>query len=72
MLQCSSLARHLVELGHTVRLIPPQYVTPYVKRNKTDAADSEAICEAVTMGAVGGVVLVVGRGVGDDRLKFAE
>lgn len=47
---CSSAhhwARHLVELGHTVRLIPPQYVTPYVKRNKTDAADAEAICEAV-------------------------
>ena len=47
---CSSAhhwARELVRLGHTVRLIPPQYVKPYVKRNKTDAADAEAICEAV-------------------------
>ena len=47
---CSSAhhwAREFVELGHTVRLIPPQYVKPYVKRNKTDAADAEAICEAV-------------------------
>ena len=37
-----------MQFGHTVRLIPPQYVKPYVKRNKTDAADAEAICEAVT------------------------
>jgi len=47
---CSSehhWAREFVQLGHTVRLIPPQYVKPYVKRNKTDAADAEAICEAV-------------------------
>ena len=47
---CSSAhhwARRLCELGQTVRLIPPQYVKPYVKRNKTDAADAEAICEAV-------------------------
>jgi transposase len=46
---CSSAhhwARELVRLGHEVRLIPPQYVKPYVKRNKTDAADAEAICEA--------------------------
>jgi transposase len=40
--------RELRTLGHDVRLIPPQYVKPYVKRNKTDAADAEAICEAVT------------------------
>src|ERR1700741_3343504 len=40
-------ARELSRLGHLVRLIPPQYVKPYVKRNKTDAADAEAICEAV-------------------------
>lgn len=40
-------ARELTRLGHEVRLIPPQYVKPYVKRNKTDAADAEAICEAV-------------------------
>ena len=35
-------------LGHTVKLMPPAYVKPYVKRGKTDAADAEAICEAVT------------------------
>lgn len=40
--------RELVALGHQVRLMPPAYVKPYVKRGKTDAADAEAICEAVT------------------------
>jgi transposase len=35
-------------LGHSVRLMPPAYVKPYIKRNKTDAADAEAIAEAVT------------------------
>ena len=35
-------------LGHNVRLMPPAYVKPYVKRQKNDAADAEAICEAVT------------------------
>jgi transposase len=38
----------LQALGHTVRLMPPAYVKPYVKRHKNDAADAEAICEAVT------------------------
>jgi len=41
-------ARQLEALGHEVRLMPPRYVKPYVKRNKNDAADAEAICEAVT------------------------
>ena len=41
-------ARELVALGHEVRLMPPAYVKPYVKRDKTDAADAEAIAEAVT------------------------
>ena len=41
-------ARELTRLGHTVRLMPPAYVKPYVKRGKTDAADAEAIAEAVT------------------------
>ena len=41
-------ARELVALGHEVKLMPPRYVKPYVKRNKNDAADAEAICEAVT------------------------
>lgn len=41
-------AREITKLGHDVRLMPPSYVKPYVKRGKTDAADAEAICEAVT------------------------
>jgi transposase len=41
-------SRELTALGHTVRLMPPAYVKPYVKRQKNDAADAEAICEAVT------------------------
>ncbi len=41
-------ARELSSLGHEVRLMPPAYVKPYVKRGKTDANDAEAICEAVT------------------------
>lgn len=40
--------REIGALGHQVRLMPPAYVKPYVKRGKTDAADAEAICEAVT------------------------
>jgi transposase len=39
-------ARELIALGHNVRLIPPQYVKPYVKRSKNDRNDAEAICEA--------------------------
>src|ERR671916_2729186 len=38
--------RTIGELGHEVRLIPPAYVKPFVKRQKTDMADAEAICEA--------------------------
>ena len=41
-------SRQLQALGHKVRLMPPAYVKPYVKRQKNDAADAEAICEAVT------------------------
>src|SRR5215471_10143455 len=47
---CSSShywARELIARGHEVRLMPAQYVKPYVKRGKNDAADAEAICEAV-------------------------
>lgn len=40
-------ARELTRLGHQVRLMPPAYVKPYVKRGKSDAKDAEAICEAV-------------------------
>jgi len=41
-------ARKLQAQGHTVKLMAPQFVKPYVKTNKTDAADAEVICEAVT------------------------
>jgi transposase len=41
-------ARLLQSFGHEVKLIPPQYVKPYVKRGKNDATDAEALCEAVT------------------------
>lgn len=41
-------ARELEELSNNVRLMPPAYIKPYVERGKTDAADAEAICEAVT------------------------
>src|SRR6202049_2177261 len=41
-------SRELKALGHSVRLMPPAYVKPYVKRQKNDVADAEAICEAVT------------------------
>src|SRR5712672_600727 len=41
-------SRELQALGYTVRLMPPAYVKPYVKRHKNDATDAEAICEAVT------------------------
>lgn len=41
-------SRELQALGHAVRLMPPAYVKPYIKRQKNDAADAEAICEAVT------------------------
>jgi len=48
---CSSAhhwGRELTELGHSVKLMPAVYVKPYVKRQKNDATDAEAICEAVT------------------------
>ena len=41
-------ARQFERFGHTVKLMAPQFVKPYVKTNKNDAADAEAICEAVT------------------------
>ena len=41
-------ARSIMAFGHTVKLMPPAYVKPYVKRQKNDTADAEAICEAVT------------------------
>lgn len=41
-------ARRLMALGHEVRLLPPQYVKPYVRRGKSDSLDAEAICEAMS------------------------
>ena len=41
-------SRELTALGHTVRLMPPAYVKPYIKQQKNDATDAEANCEAVT------------------------
>ena len=41
-------ARVLTDLGHQVRLISPHFVTPYVKSNKNDRNDAEAICEAIS------------------------
>lgn len=41
-------AREIGRLGHEVKMMPPAYVKPYLKRGKTDASDAEAICEAVT------------------------
>lgn len=45
-------ARHLQALGYTVKLIAPQFVKPYVKRNKNDANDVAAICEAMSRPAM--------------------
>src|SRR5262249_43520729 len=44
-------AREIAKLGHHVRLIAPAYVKPFIKRQKNDAADAEAICEAAQGGA---------------------
>jgi transposase len=41
-------ARERIKLGHDARMLPPAYVTPYVRRQKNDAADAAGICEAVT------------------------
>ena len=49
--------RELKALGHEVRLIPPAYVKAYVRRNKNDAADAAAICEAVSRPSMRFVVL---------------
>jgi transposase len=47
------LARELRRLGYEAVLLPPRYVKPYVKRNKNDAADAEAICEAMSRPTMG-------------------
>ena len=45
------MARKLAAFGHTVKLISPQFVRPFVKSNKNDFVDAEAICEAFAIGA---------------------
>ena len=74
-------ARKLHALGHTVRLMAPQFVKPYVKTNKNDMADAEAICEAVTRpnmlkrdgvlstGVGGGAPIVARFGDDDEQLR---
>ena len=47
-MQARIIGREIAALGHEVRLMPPRYVKPYVKRNKNNAADAEGVCEAVT------------------------
>jgi len=47
-------AREIAFVGHDVGLIPPAYVKPYVKREKNDMADAEAICEAITRPSLSG------------------
>src|SRR6202051_20377 len=46
-------ARELIKLGHEARMMPPAYVKPYIRRQKNDASDAAAICEAVTRPSVG-------------------
>jgi len=59
-------AREIAKCGHEVRLMPARYVKPYVKRNKNDAADAEAICEAVTRPTMRFVEVKTEEAVGAD------
>jgi hypothetical protein len=56
-------AREIAALGHDVRMVPPAYVKPFVKRGKTDAADAEAISEAVTRKSMRFVPIKAASGV---------
>jgi transposase len=66
--------RELAALGHDVKLMPPAYVKPYVRRQKNDAADAEAICEAVTRPSIRFVEIRGGARQQDraDRLRRAR
>ena len=57
--------REIVQLGHDVRLVPPIYVKPFVKRQKNDAADAEAICEAAQRPTMRFVAVKGEEGKGD-------
>ena len=56
------LARKLQALGHTVRIIPAQFVKPYVKSNKNDTIDAEAIAEVVAHGQQSNAILINNKG----------
>jgi transposase len=74
MESCSSAhhwARELTKFGHDVRLIPPMYVKPYVKRGKSDAIDAEAICEAVIRGMLREFGYVLPTGV-EAVIRFSK
>ena len=58
-------ARELLAMGHDVRLIPPIYVKPYVKRGKNDAADAAAVCEAMSRPGMRFVPVIDGKPNGD-------
>ena len=62
-------ARELIGLGHEVKLMPPHYVKPYVKRGKNDAADAAAICEAVTRPSMRFVAV---KGVGQQSILMVH
>ncbi len=64
-------ARELGALGHQVRIMPANYVKPYVKRNKNDTADAEAICEAVTRPSMRFVVVKMADLVAHKPTKVA-
>src|ERR1035438_8900735 len=65
-------SRELQAFGHTVRLMPPAYVKPYVKRQKNDMADAEAICEAVTRANMRFVPCVDGSGLARAFFTFCS
>ena len=62
--------RRLASLGHTVQLIPPQYVKPFVKRGKNDRNDAEAISEAAARPGMPSVAGAVGRAPGRGDRAF--
>ncbi len=64
-------ARELLAMGHDVRLIPPIYVKPYVKRGKNDAADAAAVCEAMSRPGMRFVPVIDGKPNGDMTMPNA-
>src|SRR5256885_1114368 len=64
--------REIAKLGHTVRLIAPAYVKPFVKRQKNDMADAEAICEAAQRPTMRFVALKSANQQANHALRFAD